>query len=279
MKLKYYGTAAAEGIPGMFCGCALCRLARERGGKDIRTRSQAAVDDRLLIDFPADTYMHEVCGGLDLTKIHSCLITHSHGDHLYPGDLIFRQDVFAHYIDEKPLTFYCSAKASVGLADMIRGCHLESRNLVCLSILEPYRPVEIEGYTVTPLEADHDPGTGPFIYLISDGSRRMLYAHDTGYFPEVAWEFLEREKPRLDFVSADGTAMDLKGDEWFHGHMSLDAVLTVRKRLEEIGCADEKTVWCVNHFSHNGGLTHEQLSELTDEYGILTAYDGMTVEF
>ena len=27
MKLKYLGTAAAEGIPGMFCNCRVCRNA------------------------------------------------------------------------------------------------------------------------------------------------------------------------------------------------------------------------------------------------------------
>ena len=43
MKLKYLGTAAAEGQPGIFCRCALCLEASRRGGKDIRTRSQALV--------------------------------------------------------------------------------------------------------------------------------------------------------------------------------------------------------------------------------------------
>ena len=55
MKFKFLGTAAAEGIPGPFCACENCRLAREEGGRSIRGRSQALVDDCLLIDFPADT--------------------------------------------------------------------------------------------------------------------------------------------------------------------------------------------------------------------------------
>ena len=55
MKLQYFGTAAAEGWPALFCGCDACRRAREAGGRNIRTRSQALIDDKLLIDFPADT--------------------------------------------------------------------------------------------------------------------------------------------------------------------------------------------------------------------------------
>ena len=36
MKFKFLGTAAAEGVPGPFCACENCRLAREEGGRSIR---------------------------------------------------------------------------------------------------------------------------------------------------------------------------------------------------------------------------------------------------
>ena len=55
MKLKYYGTGAAEGIPAMFCSCDICEKSRAAAGRNIRTRSQAMVDDRLLMDFGPDT--------------------------------------------------------------------------------------------------------------------------------------------------------------------------------------------------------------------------------
>jgi phosphoribosyl 1,2-cyclic phosphate phosphodiesterase len=58
MELKYLGTAAAEGIPGIFCNCQYCMDARNQGGKNIRTRSQSIIDDHLLIDFPPDSYSH-----------------------------------------------------------------------------------------------------------------------------------------------------------------------------------------------------------------------------
>ena len=50
MKLTYLGTAAAEGWPAAFCNCDGCRAARRLGGRNIRTRSQALVDDALLLD-------------------------------------------------------------------------------------------------------------------------------------------------------------------------------------------------------------------------------------
>lgn len=33
MKITYYGTAAGEGWPGVFCQCPLCQSARRLGGK------------------------------------------------------------------------------------------------------------------------------------------------------------------------------------------------------------------------------------------------------
>ena len=69
MKFHFLGTAAAEGIPALFCECAVCKEAREKGGRFIRTRSQALIDDDLLIDFNPDSYMHFLRYGIDAVKI------------------------------------------------------------------------------------------------------------------------------------------------------------------------------------------------------------------
>ena len=52
MKIRYLGTAAAEGWPALFCSCPICAQARAEGGKNLRTRTQAILDGELLIDFP-----------------------------------------------------------------------------------------------------------------------------------------------------------------------------------------------------------------------------------
>ena len=99
MKIQYLGTAAAEGWPALFCNCEMCKQAAELGGKNIRTRSQAIVDDKILIDFPADTYAHMLQYDIDLPSIHTLLVTHSHIDHWYPEDLMRRSKRFATAID------------------------------------------------------------------------------------------------------------------------------------------------------------------------------------
>ena len=57
MKLKYLGTAAAEGIPALFCRCEMCAYARKAGGKEIRRRAGALLDGTLKLDFGPDSLL------------------------------------------------------------------------------------------------------------------------------------------------------------------------------------------------------------------------------
>lgn len=69
MKIKYLGTAAYEGVPALFCNCEVCKKSRAAGGKNIRTRSQAVIDDKIMIDFNPDTVTHTLNYGIDWEKI------------------------------------------------------------------------------------------------------------------------------------------------------------------------------------------------------------------
>ena len=111
MKIKIFGTAAAEGFPAMFCECEHCNRARKSGGGNLRTRSQALVDDTLLIDFGPDTLSHTLYGGLDLTKVTDLLITHNHCDHLLTNDFENRKDGYCQIKNKKPLNIYATTPA------------------------------------------------------------------------------------------------------------------------------------------------------------------------
>ncbi len=49
------------------------------------------------------------------------------------------------------------------------------------------------------------------------------------------------------------------------------------RRLKEQGCIRPDTVKVINHFSHNGKMTHEELEIFAEEHGLTAAYDGMKV--
>ena len=90
MKIQFLGTAAAEAVPAIFCACEMCRYARKKAGKELRTRSGAMIDDVIKIDFGPDSYHHALQNGLDYSKVHSLFITHTHSDHLQLQELACR---------------------------------------------------------------------------------------------------------------------------------------------------------------------------------------------
>ena len=273
MKFRFLGTAAAEGIPSIFCDCEACRRSWKAGGRSLRTRSQAIVNDDLLIDFPPDTFSHLLTYGIDIIKANHCLITHVHTDHYYPVEFNYLHKGYAAPPDGYEFHVYGSEDV-VNQAEQFvpkASGHLFPHKL------ERFVPEKIGRYTVTAMPADH--GTpNPNIYLISDGEKTLLYGHDTGIFKEEVWEYLQKMKVRLDLVTMDctGAAMD---DLPYSTHMCLGRDVKVRDRLLSVGTADNSTIFIANHFSHNGlYAAYEDFRPLAAAVGFETSYDGMTVE-
>jgi len=269
MKLTYLGTAAAEGFPAVFCNCPHCNEARKLGGKNIRTRSQSLINDDLLIDFPADTYGHFLQNGIEGDSIPYLLITHAHSDHFYLKDLYMRAGAYAHGMKVPVLKLFCS-NATYQLIKTLP-VNIE------ITVLQPYETVKIGAYRVTPLPARHMPGGEAFIYII-EGEKTLLYAHDTGYFYEDVFAYIEKNNVKFDMVSLDCTNVDLPiGDEG--SHMGFPNIGRVLNRLQGMGAVTSSTVKYVNHFSHNANPIHHILEERAKEYGCSVSYDGCQVIF
>ncbi len=278
MKLQYLGTAAAEGIPAIFCECETCTKSRELGGRNLRTRSQAIIDDKILIDLPADTYMHSLLYNIDMSKIKTLIITHDHGDHLYPLEIANRRQGFAHFDGEEfPLNIYSTHPAYQKLMEIYIKTKSDEENRIKLNKIKPFESFVAEGYKLTPLKADHAPQCEPVIYAIEKDGKTVLYAHDSGDFPEETWEYLKNSDMRFDLVSLDCTFSVIPGI--MGNHMNLDTNKIVREKLFELKLADENTKFVVNHFTHNGCATYDEIKKEADKLGFITSYDGMTVEF
>ncbi|MBR5449467.1 MAG: hypothetical protein IKV43_05700 [Clostridia bacterium] len=275
MKIKYFGTAAAEGIPGLFCNCRVCQNALEKRGKEIKTRSQALVDGRILIDFPPDTYMHVLNYGLDLRDIMHCIITHSHLDHLHVKDFWCRLPGIANDIDDTPMHIYLTESGYQQALDY-HGENVDCSRLK-FHLIKPFEPFSIEDYRIIPIKADHDPKADPVIYAIEKDGKALLYANDTGLLPSESLDYIRSLGIRFDYVSLDCTAMSLT--DWRDGHMGLDTNEEFLADLKRVGAVDESTTVYVNHFSHNGLLTHEELVVEAAKHGWGATYDGCEVEF
>lgn len=276
MKLQYLGTAAAEAVPAPFCQCGVCEEARAKGGRNVRTRSQAMLDGRLLIDFPADTYLHVLRDKLKLYEVSACIVTHCHSDHFYPNELECLISWAAHR--KEPRAFHL-----FGTKPVLRRVEQEFQDYgqvlreggLILHEIRPFEPFMADGYKVTALKADHG-AEDSVVFAVEKDGQALLYAHDTGLLPGESMDWLAGMDAAFDLVSYDCThGLEPHNN---HNHLNLEGAAILRDRLRELGRVTDRTVHVVNHFSHNGVMGYDGMKPLAEEKGFLTAYDGMVVE-
>lgn len=274
MKIKYLGTAAYEGIPSLFCNCETCRKSMMLGGRNIRSRSQAIINDDLLIDFPPDTVMHFHKYGIDSSKIRNCIITHSHSDHFYLEDIQMVRRDYCHAKDGYSITYHSGSSVFNSILE-VKNNEKEKYSDMNVNLLEEGKTYKIGNYEVMPLLANHDPRSTPLIYAVSDGNKRILYANDTGLFFEKIWNDLIK-LGHFDLVSLDCTGGLEKG--WVEHHMCVETDMLIFNKMKELNLIDDSTIKVIHHFSHNGHSTYDELREYTKDLGIIVSYDGLEIK-
>lgn len=275
MKFQFLGTAAYEGIPAFFCNCENCKKSRMIGGRAVRTRSQAIIDDTLLIDFPADTYAHTVLHNMNLLNVKYCVITHTHSDHLYPADISSLKEGFSHTPNDYQLIFFGSEEVEEAIKKNIETINNAGKKADFV-MLKDFEQIKAGDYAITALPAIHDQKSGPLFYMIEKDKKKILYAHDTHYFDESVWEYFAKSKPYFSMVSLDCTNACLPLT--YVGHMGLEENVKVKQRMLEEGYADESTIFICNHFSHNGiHVVYDEFVPIAAKEGFLVSYDGMVV--
>jgi len=272
MRIKVLGTAAAEGWPALFCNCSACNRAREAGGKNLRTRSSLQVDDLLKIDLPPDTLVHAHRHELHLERLRYLLLTHSHADHISPGELEYVFSPFAVPARSEELRVIGNSE-SIGLIKN----EIESRlsgDSGLLTEIESFCTLNLEPYTVTVIKAFHGTDNHSLNYIVERDGRSFLYTCDTGFYKEETWEFLAGR--RVDLVISECTEGPNRAD--YKTHMGFPDVLDFRRRAEKAGLTDGDTRWVLTHFSHGGGLLHGELEALVAPGGFEVAWDGMDID-
>ena len=279
MKLTFLGTAGCTGIPSMYCDCPVCKNARKVKGKEIRTRSGFILDEKVAIDFSADSYCNMTKHDVLFGKIKHLLITHSHEDHYYPQDLALRvtsirktspeiEKVLNVYGNEKVISLFREVSF---FSDRV----LQTVNLVKI---EKNQTFFMDDYKVTSFYVNHMPKEDSLIYLIERNGQSYLHLLDSPEPSQEIYDYLYNNNVRLDAVTADCTYCTMK--EEFGGHMQLWQNVRVKNKLTELNVLKPSAKYFLTHFSdYNGIDTYETMKKAAEPYGLTVAYDGLKVEF
>jgi len=265
------GTAAAEGWPAPFCLCRHCEEARRRGGVNIRSRSGALIDDELKIDFGPDTVSQMQRSRRNLSRLKTILFTHQHSDHFTPAEMEWAIKPFT---QTPPAPIEICANAAV-MAEMRRTFEQHPR-MVEAFVLRETRAGEhfktAAGDEVWVMPADHcEQAT---VLRIRRGGKVLFYGHDSGCYRQAAMDVLCDGMP-IDIALMDCTNGGKESSN--RGHMGIDGVIRMTTELRQRGAITETTRVIATHFSHNGGLLHEELVRAFLPHGIEVAFDGMVV--
>lgn len=256
MEVALLGTGAADGWPNPWCSCVSCADARER--REQRRPTSALVDGVLLLDLapglPPD--------GISLSRVHTVLVTHAHPDHCSPFALLWR-----HWAQlPGPVTV-------VGPAPVLEECRpwLAPEDPVVLTAVEAGNELDVGGYRVRALAADHEVPTVLYDVTGPDGDR-LLYATDSGPLPTAALE------------AARGADYDLLlleqtfGDRRDHGtkHLDLGSFGEQVDRLRVVGAVTATTDVVAVHLSHHNPPAAELARRLAG-LGARAVPDGTTL--
>jgi phosphoribosyl 1,2-cyclic phosphate phosphodiesterase len=237
------------------------------GGREIRSRASAIVDDGLKIDLPPDTFWQLTRDGLDARDWTALIFTHSHEDHFAVGELQygmypFNEREFLGYV------IYGNAAIGDGVSSHYPDWPIE---FVLTRSFEPFCHL---AYEITPIEANHKNDEDSQNLVFSSGGRTAIYATDTGIWPEVTWEYLSGI--RADALVIECTDGIVEGG--YEGHLSLSRLKMVVERLRRQGTLGSGSRVVTTHHSHQGDATHEELVALLRPDGIEVGYDGLVVE-
>jgi len=286
VKLTYLGTSASEGWPAFFCDCAICREALRRGGKDLRFRSCAVIDDDIILDLSPDLYAARRQFNVSLSEVKHIVFTHWHADHCDAPSLHWYAPNFVREADgqRQKLKIYASPVVCNILRNMDDLWGRPSiGGWVDFVETELFTAKMIDKNTrITAFTAYHGSRAGANVYKIERGGKTMLYLHDTGRLDEDTIAFLSGNP--VDLVTMDATSGPSAAQP-NSGHMGFANNIVLRDRLKQAGIIDEHTKLICNHICIHACHTsdglmyfHDDLEKMMHAEGFTVAYDGLTLE-
>ena len=254
MRIQVLGSGAADGWPNPWCGCPSCRAALEQGV--VRGQTSVLVDGRLLLDLGPVVGLSAATAGVSLREVDTVCVTHRHVDHHFAQAWVWRYWARG----ATPVTVVAPPLV---LADA--SPHLDQ---VVTLPATPGEVLEVNGFTIRPVAANHPEDAVNYDVTAPDGTR-LLYGTDTGVLLEQSVEALRDRAFDVVLLELAGTPIP--------SHLTLDTWPEQVARLRSVGAVTDATDVVAIHVGHDNPPPDE-LDRRLAALGSRAARDGDVID-
>jgi len=292
--MRFFGTGAAETLPNPFCDCPVCAGIRRDGPQHFKNRSCFRVSEELMIDFGPDVIAAAHTFGEDFCALRHILFTHSHDDHLSFTNLSLI-GMSGHRFPQ-PIELYFSPEAFGWVCCNIRAANPDfcfeqyekeavlrfgNENSYHLQVVPDNQWFTVSDFRVKAIRSSH-PSWGErevawnYLIYLPDG-RKMLYACDTGLYPDATLDALQGE--RLDLLIMECTFGSRKMEPGC-GHLDAYSFLEMLRRFRQRDILRADTRVYSTHLNHKHTFTPLLLQDFFDRNAplpVTVARDGQQI--
>ncbi|MBO7304136.1 MAG: hypothetical protein J6V09_02845 [Clostridia bacterium] len=229
--------------------------------KDFRRHGGVLVDNKILIDAPCDIF--EVADDLGFSDmfdgVSDVIISHSHPSH-------FSADTVVKLGARKKIRVYATGK----VLDLIPDT--ESIEKIKLSTSQP---IEIDGYTLYSMTANHatDIKGEMCLNFVLSRDKAVLYAVDGGGLSFSAWKTMSSLKIDAAIVDCALEVGAYSAASVYHNNLA--AAVAMRDTMVSAKIAEPNVKFILTHIpSSRKRQIHDELSGAARGYGMSVAYDG-----
>jgi phosphoribosyl 1,2-cyclic phosphate phosphodiesterase len=261
------------------------------GGPNIRSHSAAHLEPDCLLDFNLPAVIRARLSGIPIAETRYLLITHSHADHLEAKQLTWTRDMdpqrsllsdqekLKHVgprFSPAPMLHVYGTQASCAKLQIDRKDPDPRRYCMLLHRLEYFEEFEAGDMSCIALKAKHGDGEGAFglNYIIKRQGKTILYALDTGWFPDESLEVISGF--RYDLVVLEATFGD--APVLPERHMNLSIVEKAFQHFVKRGFLNRGATFAISHMCPHWTPVHNDLAPRMKKLGITVAYDGLAVD-